>query len=69
MNTFKLGYTKSKYFPMLRWGQVFSNFEKWLIEYKEKDIFYVEDEELPDLLEEFGEYETNRIKNKNMIIK
>lgn len=40
-------------YPDVRFGQLFSNFEKWLLYAKSKDIFYIEEDELLKLFKEY----------------
>lgn len=40
-------------YPDVRFGQLFQNFEKWLLYVKGKDIFYLEEDELLKLFKEY----------------
>lgn len=40
-------------YPDVRFGQLFSNFTKWLLYVKNKDIFYIEEDELLKLFKEY----------------
>ncbi len=41
-------------FPDMREGQFFCNFFKWIESYKERDPFYLEHEQIMDLLDEYS---------------
>lgn len=42
-------------YPNLRFGQLCSNFFFWLSEYKQKDPFYLEEDEMLEYLNEYSE--------------
>ena len=52
----QLKHIHKKYFPDLRWGQLMTNFFKWLADKKQIDAFFPEEYKMVVYLKEYVQY-------------